>query len=326
MASESAESSLTVTLPDELGQWIDEQAAELDVDRETVLIQLLASYRAMVEFDEGADGEGDVPAAGVATIAETVERNLARELEDQIEADLEPLVESILADTLDERVESEVQSQLRTAIESAIGDRIEEATDTVRQQLRDRVESLEDDYRTNLDDVRDRVVQVKKETDGKAPADHDHEEFDQLGDLSERLAGLTEQVTDLEVAMNDLDSAIANHDETITEHDDAVADVESELSVVQERLQTVAWVVNDLREAQTHTDPESVERIKRAAARADVDRAKCENCTNGVEIALLTDPECPHCEATVTDFEPGGGFFSNPKLVVASQLESGDGE
>ncbi|MFT4921203.1 MAG: chromosome segregation ATPase [Haloarculaceae archaeon] len=327
MASESAESaSLTVTLPEDLDQWIDEQAAKLDVDRETVLVQLLASYRAMIDADERVDADGEVPAAGIEAIADAVERNLARELEDRIEVDVEPIVESILADRLEAQVESEVQSQLQTAIESVIGERIEEATDAVREQLTDRLDGLEDDYTTDLDDVRERVVQVKKETDKKAPADHGHEEFDRLTDLSERLADLTEQVGDMETAMDDLDSTVADHDETITAHDEAVADVESELSVVQDRLQTVAWVVNDLREAQSHTDPESVERIKRAAARADVDRAKCENCTNGVEIALLTDPECPHCEATVTDFEPSDGFFGNPRLLAASQLESGDDE
>ena len=69
---------------------------------------------------------------------------------------------------------------------------------------------------------------------------------------------------------------------------------------------------------------DAVERVKRAAAKADVDRARCENCDNGVDIALLTDPHCPHCEATVADVEGASGFFSKPKLLVASQLESGE--
>jgi len=96
---------------------------------------------------------------------------------------------------------------------------------------------------------------------------------------------------------------------------------------MEDRLQTVAWVVSDLREAhESGNGLQAVERIKRAAAKADVERAKCENCGNGVTLSLLTDPECPHCSATVTNVEADPGWFRKPKLRVASQLESGESE
>ncbi|PSP59271.1 CopG family transcriptional regulator, partial [Halobacteriales archaeon QH_7_66_37] len=41
---------------------------------------------------------------------------------------------------------------------------------------------------------------------------------------------------------------------------------------------------------------------------------------------LLTDPACPHCDATVTNVEADPGWFRKPKLRVASQLESGEPE
>jgi len=83
-------------------------------------------------------------------------------------------------------------------------------------------------------------------------------------------------------------------------------------------------VVSDLREAhESQGGMEAVDRIKRAAAKNDIDRANCENCNSGVAVALLTEPECPHCEATVTNVEAASGFFGKPRLLTASQLESG---
>ncbi|MEF8901226.1 MAG: hypothetical protein V5A25_08400, partial [Halovenus sp.] len=229
----------------------------------------------------------------------------------ELETSLEDAVTSILADELDERVAQQVD----TAVEAKDTDRIAEATNAVQKQLGDRIDALESDYREALQDVRERVIQVKKDTDAKAPADHTHE---QLGHID----GLAKTVSALQA---DLETLREAYEETIPEHGERVDAVETQLDQVQDRLKTVAWVVSDLREAhESGGGLEAVDRIKRAAAKADIDRAKCGNCGEGVQLSLLTDPECPHCSATVTNVEPGGGWFSSPKLVAASQLESGE--
>jgi len=301
MASGPTEEGLTVTLPPDLEEWLDDRARKLGVDREAVLRQLLASYRAAAELDDNQP----VPPGG--PITEVVERELAAHLD----AELEAAVESVLADTLEDHVETAVRSQLGAALESELNDRISEATAAVRGDLGERLDEMEADYTEKLEDVRERVIQVKRETDAKAPADHTHEEPDRLGDLADRIEELVADLEDIEHRVSD--------------HEAATEDVTERLDETRQRLRTVAWVVSDLREAHEEGGGmEAVERIKRAAARADVDRAKCESCGNGVEIALLTDPECPHCETTVTNVEPAEGFFGKPRLVVASQLESGD--
>ncbi|WP_159901873.1 hypothetical protein [Salinirussus salinus] len=295
MASESTE-TVTVRLPSELDSWLDEQARELEVTRETVLVQMLASYRATAELD------GDLDAA---------------ELEVGAPSDEE------VAEVVDSRVDQRLGEQLDTRVEAAVDQRVEEAveaslsgaTEAVEGRLKSRVDSVEREFQEKIEDVRERVIQVKQEADAKAPADHDHEEF-------ERLVALGKQVDDLEEEVGHLTERL---DATIPEQETAVEEIEADLDTVQERLRTVAWAVRDLRDSvEAETGLDAVERVKRAAAKADVDRARCENCGNGVDIALLTDPHCPHCEATVTDVEEASGFFSKPKLLVASQLESGE--
>jgi hypothetical protein len=263
MASESIEDgSLTVTLPSDLGEWLDDRARQLGVDREAVLLQLLASYRVAAELD--GDPDGTLP--------------------------------------------------VEDAVDQVLEDRIAETTGAVREQLTERIDAVEADYAAKLDDVRDRVVQVKKETDGKAPRDHDHPEFGRVDTLADRLGDLSDRLDDLERSVEDVHATVAERDDV-----EGIAD---RLEETQDRLQTVAWAVSDLRE-DAESRGRAVERIKHAAAKADIDRARCEHCGNGVDIALLTAPECPHCQTTVTDVEPADGFFTKPQLLAASQLESG---
>jgi len=295
MASEPSE-TVTVRLPSDLDSWLDDQARELGVNRETVLVQMLASYRATAELD------GDLDAA---------EFEVGTPSDDRLEEVVDARVETIV----DSRIEEVVDARVDEALESALSGQLSDATEAAERRLGSRVDSVEREFQENLEDVRKRVVQVKQEADAKAPADHDHEEFD-------RLVGLGEQVDDLRGEVESLSERL---DATLPEQETAIEELEADLETVQERLRTVAWAVRDLREdLESDTGLAAVERVKRAAAKADVDRARCENCGNGVDIALLTDPNCPHCEATVTDVEEASGFFSKPKLLVASQLESGE--
>lgn len=263
MASESSESSdertRSVTLPEDLSDWLDEKADSLDVDVDTLLEQLLASYQ--MTADESVDDD------------------------------------------------------LAVIDESVLNERLTEATNGVKRQLGNRIDAVETDYQENLEDVRQRVIQVKKETDAKAPANHDHEVLNRIPDLAAEIDALNEDIGEVQSTL----------DETIPGHADRLAAIESTLETIEDRLKTVAWVVSDLREAQESSGGlKAVERIKRAAAKANVERANCERCGEPVAIALLTDPECPHCSATVSNVEPAGGWFGKPTLQAASQLESGE--
>jgi chromosome segregation ATPase len=288
MASEPSDRP-SVSLPPDLDEWLTKHARELDVDEEEVLVQVLASYRTITELDTDLDAESL--------------------LDSEPDADVvEEMVRSIVRDRLDD-------------IAAAVEERLDDGS-----ELDSELDRVEQDFQTKLDDVRERVIQVKKEADGKASRDHDHEAFDgfeeRLDDLESSLqvlrAGLEDRIEELEAELE----AVERDDEGDPES------VEERLDDVEQKLRTVAWVVSDLRDAHdtdSGTD-ETVAHLKRTAARENVDRAQCENCGNAVQVSLLTEPECPHCEAAVTEVVPSPGFFGRSRLSVAKQLEAGEEE
>lgn len=311
MASESTEGAMSVDLPSELHDWLEEKATELGVEREQLLVQLVAAYRTAAEVDDGPAVLG--PPDGSTLPADAVADAVDGRVADIIDEQVSDTVEEHVADAIEEQLGSTV----RESAEPLVTERVNESTKAVQRQLGDRIEAVEEEFTEKLEDVRERVIQVKKEADAKAPADHTHEQLEVVADLDRSVATLEDELAELR---STVEKAVPEHESKITEVDARIAEME-------DRLKTVAWVVSDLRDAhESGKGLEAVERIKRAAAKADIERAKCENCGNKVTLALLTDPACPHCDATVTNVEPDPGWFRKPKLRVASQLESGDSE
>lgn len=158
-----------------------------------------------------------------------------------------------------------------------------------------RVADLEADLDEQIEDVRSRVIQVKRETDAKAPADH--EAFDRVDGLEDDLSALESEVAALE--------------ETTATHDE-------QLETVADRLRRVAGAVVRLREStgadKTRRDGRLVE-LKRIAATRGFERADCGACGGSVHLGLLTEPRCPHCDAPLADVTGRSGFLSTPTLV-----------
>lgn len=322
MSESSGEETVAVDLPSDLHDWLEAQAAALGTDKEQLLMQLLLSYQTTLEAEDGLEGQLE---ARVEERAETaleeqlsadeIDEELLTEITRQVERErdqqIEATVKSILADNLDEQI----QSAVRESVGELITEQITEATNSTQRQLGDRIDALDKKFQSRLDDVRERVIQVKKETDKKAPDSHTHEELQTVRKLDSRIDGLEDELQQLRIEI----------DETLPKHEDGLEELETQLSEIDERLQTVAWVTSDLRDAfESETGLEAVERIKRAAAKADISSAKCDNCGDEVNLALLTDPECPHCRTTVTNVDANPGWFRSPRLETASQLESGE--
>jgi DNA repair exonuclease SbcCD ATPase subunit len=299
MASESSdETQVSVSLPPELQRWVTGKATELDVEEEEVIVQFLAAYRATEEFED--------------------------EMEPEEFFDVEVAMDGV-------DIESEVRSVITSRLPS-IAEAVEERLDTaggdaeeVGEELSMQLDRLETDVDGKIQDVRERVIQVKREADAKAPTDHDHPEFDRLQQLGEELDGLEANLDALEA---ELRSEFAS-DEDLTmviDRLESFSGVNSRLDEVEERLQTLAWVVSDLRDSHEAltSGTRAIDRLKKAAAQADIGRAVCENCQEPVEIGLLTEPKCPHCETTVSDVEPSSGFLGKPQLIVAKQLAAGN--
>jgi chromosome segregation ATPase len=300
MASESTDDPISVSLPPDLAEWVAHEATERGTDRETVLVQLLAAYRAAETVDPDT------------ALDEVAIRDVETEVRDVV-ADRLPDIADAVADRLEiERAVSEALDDNRDEISQA-------ATEQAVAETEDRIAAVESDFADKLDDVRDRVVQVKREADAKAPADHDHPALD------DRMDDLAATVRDLDADLSTLRQTVSEH---VDEYDGEMDEVTDALEDTQQKLQTVAHVVKDLRD-RTGAESKrgtSVEGIKRSAARHDIDRAACEACGEGVDIALMTDPECPHCGAAVTDVEPKDGFLGKPHLVTPHGIEAGADE
>ena len=282
MASESSD-EVTVALPSALEEWLDAKAADLGVEREAVVVQLLSSYRAAAQLEDGEFAAlfGD---------------------------DVENEIRDVIADRLPDIVEA-VSEEVDTAGDIA----------AVENRLASDVDRVEREFDGKIQDVRERVIQVKKEADAKAPAKHAHPEIEELSteldDVEDRLAAVESRLDDMQRDTDDVEKRVAQL-EAATDR----------LEELEERLQTVAWVVSDLKDdldAGTNSR-RAVEQLKQAAAEADVDRAVCDSCEQPVDIALLSEPRCPHCEAAVNDVALPGGLFGKPRLTVAKQLAAGD--
>ncbi|MFP8952531.1 hypothetical protein ACLI4Z_06090 [Natrialbaceae archaeon A-arb3/5] len=179
---------------------------------------------------------------------------------------------------------------------------------------RDDLESLEsqldaqhEEFTELLEDVRSRVVQVKRETDEKAPADHDHDEYAADADLD----GLADDLAEFE---RRLDAGFENFEEILERLLGRTTDLE-------DRSTVLANAVLELRDrrrvlAEREEERAAVERLQLAANRLGISTASCEECSADVDLALLTEPECPHCAAAFADVAEKTSFFGSHTLVT----------
>lgn len=300
MASESREDhGLGVEVPADLDEWLDEQAGTLGVERERLVTQILASYHAAATLDGPLDATEllDLGAADFVDIEETV------------------------SESVDQQVHERLDVQIDDRLDNLIQERVDEVVD---ERVDERIDEVDSEFQENITDVRERVIQVKQEVDGKAPKVHTHEELAAVDALDARVNDLAATLTSLR---EDTSDRLDTVEENLDDREDAAADLTDRLDDATEKLNRVAWVVSDLKEEVTGRDAheQAVDRIRRAAAQEDVSSAKCERCDGNVQIGLLNEPECPHCQAAVSDVRPGGGFLrKKARLVAAAQLESGE--
>lgn len=158
-----------------------------------------------------------------------------------------------------------------------------------------------------LEDVRSRVVQVKREADRKAPADHDHPSYATTAEL--------EAVRDaLETLEDTVERGFDNY-ETVLE--DLVDDTDE----LADRSTLLARAVVELREqrdalAERRRRQAAVEQLQLAANRLGIRTATCADCDSTVDLALLTAPECPHCASEFADVAERSSIFGSHRLLT----------
>jgi chromosome segregation ATPase len=236
-------------------------------------------------------------------------RIIAAHREAEQATDAEPLVtESTLEDRLD-ALESELEEM--------------EAT------LQADVDAAEAEFAEKIEDIRDRVIQVKREADQKAPTDHDHPDLlDRLETTAEATKEVEERQADLEADVEDLSESV---DAGFENFEEVLSYLRDETDALNRRTTTLASAVLTMREtvasvAAAAAHRERAEQLHREANLAGVKDAICGDCEQSVTVAQLASPECPFCGAVFEGVEPKSGWFGSHTLLTGSSpaIEGGD--
>lgn len=237
-----------------------------------------------------------------------------------------------LEEWLDERADelgverSEVLVQLLCAyrattelddVEGLVGEELEaRLADAFEARIDERVETLESTHSEDVEDLRNRVLQLRDAVGETASQAHSHREFDQI-----------------DARIDDLSETVESVAADLEAQDGRIAEVESRLDDADEKLTRVARAVVALRrEADRDGDGTGLEDLRGAANRSGVTEAACGACGDVVTIGLLSDTSCPHCGSDFAELElPTGGLgrtlgFRRAQLRCAEPpaLEAGD--
>ena len=203
--------------------------------------------------------------------------------------------------------------------------------------MESRLDALEADLDEKVADLRERFVELYRDLEATAPADHAHAETaERLDALATDLDRTAERLDEIEAdaaARSTVDEAVG---ERVDEIDDRLSDVEARVDDLAElearvdaidtedlddKLSRVASAVVRVRRRleaaeRDRADRERLDAISATANRNGVRKAACTDCGSPVDVGLLTEPECPHCGGEFAELEPNPGFLGTSRLVV----------
>lgn len=275
-------------LPEELREWVEQRADETDQDPQDVLTRALTTYQLLETESDAIETNGAAEAAIV--------------LPDDSE----------VADRLDE---FEERLENLESLEGNVED---------LESIEQRLDELDSELDEKIDDVRERVIQVKREADTKAPANHDHEQ------LQQRLQRTLRAAEEANATSKQLGERIDRVEQGFENFEEVLEYLTDTTDELEEKFDALAYTVIDLRE--TVGELEGTESARTAAGdlKAEANRhgattAKCGDCESKVQIGLLSTPHCPHCGTTFRELEPSQGLFGSSYLRAGDQpaLESG---
>lgn len=188
-------------------------------------------------------------------------------------------------------------------------------------ELDERVDELDARLEDLIEDVRKRVLQLKRETDARAPVDHEHEDLRERLDELERRAD--EARDEAETASDRAEAVESSLSTGFENYEEILSYLTQETDRLADRLDLLARATIDLRSAVEtiageRASHDAVDELKRAANQQGVRTAECEACSASIDIALLADPTCPQCAERLVDVTPGTRFFRS------AVLETGD--
>lgn len=193
------------------------------------------------------------------------------------------------------------------------GDSPPVSRDTI-EELGHEIEATREEFQEKIEDVRQRVIQVKREADQKATADHAHPEVETA------FSQLQQQVDDFEGELAELEYQLTEGFENFQEILEYLTETTESLDT---KLATLARAVMNLRTqnqslAERHDRDLVLQRILDAGNREHVTRAECQSCEEKIDLSLLSSPACPNCQELFSDLEVNKGFFKSSVLKTES--------
>ncbi|AXR77805.1 hypothetical protein [Natrarchaeobaculum sulfurireducens] len=221
-------------------------------------------------------------------------------------------VDDWIAQTAAERGETreETCQRLLTAAHAVATDDGTVTTDPdAFEQFERDLEDQREEFLDLIEDVRSRVIQVKREADTKAPADHDHTSYVSDDDLEAVRAELDRLERRLEAGFDDFEGVLEHLLDRADDIDERASILGSALLEVRDRQEMI------LEREQARA---TVEQLKLAASQLGVRSATCDECGTSVDVSMLTAPECPACASSIADVESKSSFFGSHTLVTGT--------
>ena len=296
MAGEQA-----VDLPEPLREWVEARAAETGRSPPEVLARAAAAYRLLDEHDDllPEPRDGELPGRVAA-----------------LEADLDDVRDRVAH--LGNEIGTVTGEGGETNVSGADLERVES-----------RLAELEATLDEQIEDVRERVIQVKRETDEKAAADHDHPELRAeveaaVDDATAATETAESALTEAETLASDLSEIQSTLDGGFENYESILRGLKDNTDEVRDRTDRLVTAVTQLRDrvveletaAERRADAEA---LQQDATQKGVTDAVCNACESTVYLGLLGDARCPHCEAPFERVDADTGLFRPSRLIVADR-------
>jgi len=206
--------------------------------------------------------------------------------------------------------------------------------------IESRLDALDAEVDEKVEDLRERFVELYRDLEAKAPADHAHAETaERLDALAADLDRTAERLDELEAdaaarstvgeavegRVDDLDDRLSGVEERVDDLAEPDARVDADdVEGLDDKLSRVASAVVRIRRRleaaeRDRADRERLDALTATANRNGVRKAACTDCGETVDVGLLTEPECPHCGLEFAELEPNPGFLGTSRLVAGEQ-------
>ncbi len=319
-------------------QWLDQAAESKGVSKQEMMNQMLSSYWILDELtglvNEAETIEGDSQSGGSQRTGSPTESGGTDPATEP-----EPAANPNSGDSMEETIR-EIHAAIRELLESqsAVGDRqSEDASEAILQpssfdggvvsvvsdlqrqvgKFESKVKDTKADQKTQFERlsgelqlVLDRVNELERNQDRFV----EEEELEDLVNVQEVRKELESLRTADEELEERVDREFDSVETLLSRVLDAIDGIDSDLEAATESYQSELEPLQ-----QRQMDQERLEEIKSDAIRRDVRRGACENCGQGVDLALLEAPSCPSCSAEFEGIgEDGWNPFRSPTLQTES--------